>query len=235
MSNIPIHPESVNFLVDMRYEWERTGTICASGTVFVIHVMSKLNVCVDCISFPLGGVIFNGDAVNFLLTTGAPCTRKCPVAPESNMEYWTSYFLFVVKKLRLIVGRLPRWFICTILGCAGILLTCSVRVWRGISFSYEHPLSLLLSTEVILLFSVLTVEHFLLVHTMSSLSSSSCSMGENFVCASYLWVGYRLLHTLTVVLTLQASSNDAAAPPCQAWLMPGFTGRFTLLISLMLT
>ena len=83
MSNITLHPESVNFLVDMRDEWERPGTICASVTVLGSHGMSKLHVCVDCIIFPLESVIFNGDGVNFLLTTGAHCTRKCPVYPES--------------------------------------------------------------------------------------------------------------------------------------------------------
>ena len=87
MSNVTLYPESVNFLVDMRDEWGRPGTICDSDTVFGIHGMSKLHVCVDCIIFPLGSVIFNGDDVIFLLTTGAPCTRKCPVAPESEMAY----------------------------------------------------------------------------------------------------------------------------------------------------
>ena len=87
MSNITLHPESVNFLVDMRDEWERPGTIFASVTVFGSHGMSKLHVCVYFIIFPLGSVIFNGDDVNFLLTTGSPCTRKCPVAPESEMAY----------------------------------------------------------------------------------------------------------------------------------------------------
>ena len=107
MSNVTLHPQSVNFLIDMRDEWERPVTICASGTVFVFHVMSKLHVCVDCIIFPLGGVIFNGDAVNFLLTTGAPCTRKCPVAPESEMAYLTSSFFFFVWMLRLVAGMFP--------------------------------------------------------------------------------------------------------------------------------
>ena len=82
MPNFTLHPESVIFLVDMRDEWDRPGTICASVTVFGIHGMSKLHVCVDCIIFPLGSVIFNGDDVIFLFTTGAPCTRKFPVAPE---------------------------------------------------------------------------------------------------------------------------------------------------------
>ena len=179
--------------------------------------------------------ILYGDDVIFLLTTGAPCTRKCPVAPKSEMAYWASSFIFVGKKLILVAGRLPRWFVCTVLCCAGILSTCSVRVWRGISFLYEHLLLLLFSNIVIVLFSVLTVDHLLLVHTMSSSSSSSCSMEKILVCLSYIWVGYRLVYTLTVVLTLHASSNVAAAPPCQAWRMPEFTGNFTLWISLLLT
>ena len=87
MSNVTLHPESVNFLVDMRDEWERPGTICDSVTVFGSHRISKLHVCVDCIIFPLGSVISNEDDVKFLLTKGAPCTRKCPVAPESGMAY----------------------------------------------------------------------------------------------------------------------------------------------------
>ena len=80
-------PRVCKFFVDMRDEWERPGTICASVTIFGSHRMSKLHVCVDCIIFPLGSVIFNVDDVNFLLTTGAPCTRNFPVAPESEMEY----------------------------------------------------------------------------------------------------------------------------------------------------
>ena len=87
MSNATLHPESVNFLVDMRDEWESPGTICASVTVFGSHGMSKIHMYVDCIIFPLGSVIFNGYDVNFLLTTGAPCTRKFPVAPESDMAW----------------------------------------------------------------------------------------------------------------------------------------------------
>ena len=87
MSNVTLHPKFVNFLVDMRDEWEIPGTICASVNVFGSHGMSKLHVCVDFIIFPLGSVIFNGDTVNFLLTTGAPYTRKCPVVPEFEMEY----------------------------------------------------------------------------------------------------------------------------------------------------
>ena len=61
MSNITLHPESVHFLVDMRDEWEIPGTICASVTVFGSHGMSKLHVCVYCIIFSLGCVIFNGE------------------------------------------------------------------------------------------------------------------------------------------------------------------------------
>ena len=108
MSNVTLHHESVNFLVDMRDEWESPDTICDSVTVFIIHRMSKLHVCVDCIIFPLGSVIFNGNDVNFLLTTVAPCTRKWPVAPESEMEYWTYYSFFFGQKLGIVAGMLPR-------------------------------------------------------------------------------------------------------------------------------
>ena len=87
MSNVTLHPESVNSLVDKRDEWERPSAICASVTVFGSHRMSKLHLFVDCIIFPLGSVILNGDDVNFLLTIGAPCNRKCSVAPESDMAY----------------------------------------------------------------------------------------------------------------------------------------------------
>ena len=63
MSNITFHPESINFLVGMRDELERPGTICASVTVFGSHGMSKLHVCVDCIIFPLG-VLFSMGVVS---------------------------------------------------------------------------------------------------------------------------------------------------------------------------
>ena len=59
MSNVTFHPKSVNLFLDMRDEWERPGTARAPVTVFFSHRMSKLHVCVDCIIFPLGGVIFN--------------------------------------------------------------------------------------------------------------------------------------------------------------------------------
>ena len=108
MSNVTLQPKSVNFLVNMRDESEIPGTICASVTVFGIHRLSKLHVCIDCIIFPLGSVIFNGNDVNFLLTTVAPCTRKWPVAPESEMEYWTYYSFFFGQKLGIVAGMLPR-------------------------------------------------------------------------------------------------------------------------------
>ena len=188
MSNITLHPESVNFLVDMRDEWERPGTICTSVTVFGIHIMSKLHVCVDCIIFPLGSVIFDKDDVN-CFDYGSSLYQKI----FGSSWIWDSIlyllFHFFGKKLRLVAGRFPRWFVCTILCCAGILSTCIVRVWRGISFSYEHPLSLFLSTGVNVLLYVLTVEHFFLVYPVSLLSSYSCSTGKNFLCSSYLWVG----------------------------------------------
>ena len=56
-----------------------------SVTWYGNHGMSRLHVCVDCIVPPLGNVIVTGLIAFFLLTTGAPLTRKWPVAPESKM------------------------------------------------------------------------------------------------------------------------------------------------------
>ena len=41
--------------------------------------------CVDCIVPPLGNVMMTGFVAFILLTTGAPLTRKWPVAPESEI------------------------------------------------------------------------------------------------------------------------------------------------------
>ena len=87
MSNNTLHPASANFLVEISDKCESPGTMCASVNASGSHGISKLHVCVDWMILPLGSVIFSGDAVGLLLTTGAPCTRKCPVAPESEMAY----------------------------------------------------------------------------------------------------------------------------------------------------
>ena len=47
--------------------------------------MSRLHVCVDLIVLPFGNVIEMGLRAILLFVTGALSTRKCPVAPESEM------------------------------------------------------------------------------------------------------------------------------------------------------
>ena len=69
----------------MRDAWARQGTMCASVTWCGNHGMSRLQVCVDCIVPPMGNVMVTGLVPFFLLTTGAPSTRKWSVAPESEM------------------------------------------------------------------------------------------------------------------------------------------------------
>ena len=59
------------------------------------HGMSKLQVCVDCMVFPSGIVMVNGEVAIFLFVTGAPSTVKCAVAPESDRAYCTAFQFLV--------------------------------------------------------------------------------------------------------------------------------------------
>ena len=101
MSNSTLHPASTNFLVDISDECESPGTMYASVNASGSHGISRLHVCVDWMLLPLGSVIFSGDSVGILLTTGAPCNRKCHVAPESDM----SIVLYPVPLLGVILVR----------------------------------------------------------------------------------------------------------------------------------
>ena len=83
----------------------------------------------------LGSVILSGDGVGFLLTTGAPCNRKCPVAPESEMAYCTA----------------P----CNLVGC---------KIGAAFGSSCRLCASPLLSTVVIVASSISLVEHLLIIH-----------------------------------------------------------------------
>ena len=49
--------------------------------------MSKLHVCIDIVLMPFGIVMLTGLSVTCKIVTGAPSTRKWPVAPESEMVY----------------------------------------------------------------------------------------------------------------------------------------------------
>ena len=59
--------------------------ICACVALTGNSGMSRLHVCVDWIVLPLGNVMVIGLVAFCLFTTGAHLTRKCPVAPESEI------------------------------------------------------------------------------------------------------------------------------------------------------
>ena len=86
-SKINLHPASQHFPVEINDACANPGTMCASVTWFVIHGMSKLHVCVDVMLLPFGMVTPIGLSATCKFVTGAPSTRKLPVAPESEMAY----------------------------------------------------------------------------------------------------------------------------------------------------
>ena len=149
MSNSTLHPASANFLVDISDECESPGAMCASVNASGSHGISRLHVCVDWVLLPLGGVILSGDSVGLLLTTGDPCNIKCPVAPESDMAYCTA----------------P----CNLVGC---------MLGAVFGLCYRLCAAPLLSTMVMVASSISLLEHLLLIHTVTSSSSSSASMAK---------------------------------------------------------
>ena len=149
MSNSTLHPASANFLVGISDECESPGKMCDSVNASGSHGISRLHVCVDWNILPLGSVRLSGDSVGLLLTTGAPCNRKCPVATESDMAYCTAPCTLVGCKLGVVFGLCCRL-------CAAPLLSTVFMVASYISL----------------------VEHLLLIHTVTSLSSSSASMAK---------------------------------------------------------
>ena len=90
MSKTTRHPASQNLRVEISEEWARPGTICASVIWCGSHGMSRLHVCVDWMVRPFGIVIVIGEVVGWMLTAGAPATRKWPVVPESDKALWTT-------------------------------------------------------------------------------------------------------------------------------------------------
>ena len=80
------------------------GTICASVTWFGSHGMSRLNVCNDVMLLPFGIVMMIGLSANCKFVTGAPSTRKLPVAPESDMAY-----SIAILSLSVLSIFLPCW------------------------------------------------------------------------------------------------------------------------------
>ena len=63
--------------------------MCASVIESGSQGMSRLQVCDDRTWEPSGRVMVMGAVATFLFVTGAPSTKKCAVAPESNEAYCT--------------------------------------------------------------------------------------------------------------------------------------------------
>ena len=104
MSNNTLHPASANFLMEISDECESPGIMCSLVNASGSQGISILHVWVDWMLFSSGSVILSGDDVGLLLTTGAPCNRKCPVAPESEMTYCTAPCNLVGCKIGVAFG-----------------------------------------------------------------------------------------------------------------------------------
>ena len=71
--------------------------MCASVIVSGSRGISKLHVCVDNSFDPSGIMICIGFWAGCLFIAGAPSTKKCPVAPESEMAHWTALVILFVS------------------------------------------------------------------------------------------------------------------------------------------
>ena len=91
-SYIAWRPASHNALMEMRDVWARPGTMCAWRAAFGNVGVSRRHVWVDLISFPSGKVIIRGAVAALMSVTGAPGSRKWPVAPASAMAMSTVTF-----------------------------------------------------------------------------------------------------------------------------------------------
>ena len=75
--------------------------------------MSKLHVWVDWITFLLESDILRGVVAGCLLTTGEPSTKNWPVAPESEMAYFTALQTFGLSKMVAAIGSSCKLSFCT--------------------------------------------------------------------------------------------------------------------------
>ena len=81
-----------------------------------------LHVWVDWINFPFGRVILRGVAAGCLLATVEPSTNKWPVAPESEMAYFTTLHTFGLSILVAVIGSSCNFFSWTRLSHADALV-----------------------------------------------------------------------------------------------------------------
>ncbi len=84
-SNVTLQPASQNCRVARREACERPRTMWTAVMASGSHGMFRLQVWLDEMMLPSGRVTLMGFLATCLLVTGASATRKCPVAPESDM------------------------------------------------------------------------------------------------------------------------------------------------------
>ena len=94
-----VHPALQKFLVETSDECVNPGTMCASVIASGSRGMSKLHVCIDHIHFLFGRVMRIGWSAMRLFFTGAPSTKKCPVAPESDTACCTALVICLELKI----------------------------------------------------------------------------------------------------------------------------------------
>ena len=131
MSNTTLHPASQNFLVEISDACASPGTMWASVISSGNQGMSRLHVWVDLMVLPLGSVMVIGFVAIALLVTGAFSTRKCPVAPESEMACLTDRVTRAGSNMVAACGKLLRllaWIVVSqALALVGIVIgTCGI-------------------------------------------------------------------------------------------------------------
>ncbi len=90
-------PVSQKYLMDMRNECTKSGTIWAICTVIGSCGMSTRQVCMNTIISPSGRVMYSGFDVGCKLIICALGKRKCLIVPESKIPWsvgvWASVFI----------------------------------------------------------------------------------------------------------------------------------------------
>ena len=108
-SNVTLHPASQNCRVASSEAWERPGTMWAVVMASGSHGISRLQVWLEDMMLPSGRVTLMGFFAICLLVTGAPATRKCPVAPESDMPIAGSLLACALYVMCVGVGWVLWW------------------------------------------------------------------------------------------------------------------------------
>ena len=171
---------------------------------------------VDRMVLPLGSVIVIGLVAGLLLTTGAPSTTKCPVAPESDIAHATLATNFLVDTFfhstfpSLNNARRALCLVGAVMGrCLYSLITtrCSACC-----------------TDAVLFVSLL---QFDITAVASSSSSSSYINAAYELTLFFVVVGISGYVSITFLVLLY---SYVAAPTCHACHSPGLAGSCLLCI-----